>query len=919
MAAPSSTVPGSAASNSGPNPTTTYADALKYAKEVVAEAATLLQEMPAEVVPIVGNVCKTFLAFKQLVEKAESNEGALSTLLQMCDVVVKDVLDARTDRPGFPKSGFTQLGEHVRKAEEVAKLCNGVRKRDRAKRFVLARKISKDIADIREDILAYCALYNIAVAVDTHATVRQVNKKLLEVDKKLMIIQANDEVIQRQLALIGAKPTIKRKSRGQLEVEAQRREEDRESTVKPPSGAPRIRDWHVKRKALVRQACDRLGIGSSTGASTEEPWMVGLAGPSGAGKSTVASMVIAREDVRASFHKGILWLQVGRGAKDRLPELMIRLADMVYESVMSKTCRPRREMDLDCNPEDGATYIQEVVDESSRRFLVVADDVWEVEVLEELKRAGVWVLYTTRDNSLLPTVQPLRLDQIQKEEAKLVLRRAADLEDDTSLPKATDTLMSRSGYAVLDLAFVGRWGEVRGRNDNAAWQRALDRIVDAQTGGGDGEILSWRAAVLHAGLEELASDNPQSKDLYISLAVLPKALSFSSEVAAVLLYGIDFTDADLKAAGMIVATLERWSILTLEDGGKKRVHDEHADFMRRQFAVSQDVRKDTVPRWRGYLQSVRALLAFSSYDLKQVWEDFAQVSAEEIPSRPFEAALAAMHPLSVDRPTALRTAAEYRYRQEGFWNASTQNSGRLVVQEYIFGSDSENSDMADNFFGCGSRDLEAGRFGEAENFFRQALEIQERKLDTHHPDLGSTLYVLLTLKNLGACAFGAGRTDEAMEFYERVLEIQQKELGADHPDVSITLTELGICAFNDLRVEEAEDFYLRALAIQERKLGVHHLSVASTLVELGACASKAGRTEAAEEFYRRALTIRENKLGESMLDEDGCRVQLSNLILDRIRLPKLEICVSEPEEEASEPWRTRRLISKGEMLTFDEE
>ncbi|CBN76139.1 Tetratricopeptide TPR_2 repeat protein [Ectocarpus siliculosus] len=37
--------------------------------------------------------------------------------------------------------------------------------------------------------------------------------------------------------------------------------------------------------------------------------MVGLAGPSGVGESTAAGMVVRRTDVRAHFHKGVLWLQ----------------------------------------------------------------------------------------------------------------------------------------------------------------------------------------------------------------------------------------------------------------------------------------------------------------------------------------------------------------------------------------------------------------------------------------------------------------------------------------------------------------------------------------------------------------------------------------------------------------------------------
>ncbi|CAN0209411.1 unnamed protein product, partial [Ectocarpus fasciculatus] len=346
------------------------------------------------------------------------------------------------------------------------------------------------------------------------------------------------------------------------------------NTMKIPSGAPRILDWYVKRPAVVSEACGRLGIGNSTSVSSDEPRMVGLAGPSGVGKSTAAAMVVGRADVRAHFHKGVL---------------------------------------CENDPEDGAAYIREVVGENSRHFLVVADDVWEKEVLEELKRAGVmWVLYTTRQDTLLPEQAPQRLDEMLPNEAELVLRRAADLDDNARLPEAAYDLINRCEFVVLDLVMVGRWGLVRGRRDEKAWRMALNRIVEAQKGGGDEKALSWRAAVLRAGLEELASDNPQNKELYISLAVVPKGLSFPSEAAAVLLYGDDLSAQDLAAAEGVMATLERWSILTVEDGGLHRIHDEHAEFIQARLAANQDARVTALYRWRGFASGVRALFAFSS-------------------------------------------------------------------------------------------------------------------------------------------------------------------------------------------------------------------------------------------------------------------------------------------------------------------
>lgn len=103
-----------------------------------------------------------------------------------------------------------------------------------------------------------------------------------------------------------------------------------------PAAAPVVRVWYVEREAIVADVCTKLGV-RIVG---DGPTMVGLAGPGGAGKSTVASMVVARDDVREHFHKAVLWLPVGQGAKHRVYALMRQLATMVYEKVLKKNCRP---------------------------------------------------------------------------------------------------------------------------------------------------------------------------------------------------------------------------------------------------------------------------------------------------------------------------------------------------------------------------------------------------------------------------------------------------------------------------------------------------------------------------------------------------------------------------------------------------
>ena len=54
-----------------------------------------------------------------------------------------------------------------------------------------------------------------------------------------------------------------------------------------------------------------------------EPKVVGLVGPSGSGKTTAASAIVRGTEAREAFSDGILWLTVNKGARGRLPSLML--------------------------------------------------------------------------------------------------------------------------------------------------------------------------------------------------------------------------------------------------------------------------------------------------------------------------------------------------------------------------------------------------------------------------------------------------------------------------------------------------------------------------------------------------------------------------------------------------------------------
>ncbi|CAN0136161.1 unnamed protein product [Hapterophycus canaliculatus] len=167
MAAPLRDVP---VSDTGPGSTF-----FTYVRESVSGTATLLQSAPLAVatevahvmqeVPVVGIVCRTYLLLEQLVDTAGSNKEDLATLRDLCEVVIKGVLDKRSNSRVL-QEGFTKLREHVQKAKDVAQLCN---KRGMAK-YVLARKTCKEIAAVRSNVLAFCATNNLVLTDDIHVS-----------------------------------------------------------------------------------------------------------------------------------------------------------------------------------------------------------------------------------------------------------------------------------------------------------------------------------------------------------------------------------------------------------------------------------------------------------------------------------------------------------------------------------------------------------------------------------------------------------------------------------------------------------------------------------------------------------------------------------------------------------------------------
>lgn len=145
--------------------------------------------------------------------------------------------------------------------------------------------------------------------------------------------------------------------------------------------------------------------------------LVRLVGDSGSGKTTAASEIVRSTEVREAFSDGIVWLTVNEGAKQHLPSLMLQLAQMVYDDVLGRVGVQPKESD---DSSSTFVYIRHRMETghwgNRLKCLVVADNVWEQEVVSELLKTGISVLLSTRHEEVVTGAKgvPVRVDELSE-------------------------------------------------------------------------------------------------------------------------------------------------------------------------------------------------------------------------------------------------------------------------------------------------------------------------------------------------------------------------------------------------------------------------------------------------------------------------------------------------------------------------
>ncbi|MCB1035581.1 MAG: serine/threonine protein kinase, partial [Acidobacteria bacterium] len=153
--------------------------------------------------------------------------------------------------------------------------------------------------------------------------------------------------------------------------------------------------------------------------------------------------------------------------------------------------------------------------------------------------------------------------------------------------------------------------------------------------------------------------------------------------------------------------------------------------------------------------------------------------------------------------------------------------------------------------------LRQGDVTEAEELFRQALEIRSARLGPDH------LATLESLNGLAEVLFARQQTEEAGELFRQVLRGRRQQLSNDHPDVVLTLNNLAVVQQARGDLAGAEETMKEVIERRRRLYGEEHPHVALAYNNLGQVLSFQGKHEEAEEWLERALALSRRLYGET--------------------------------------------------------
>ncbi|KAI1132153.1 hypothetical protein F5Y10DRAFT_6263 [Nemania abortiva] len=147
-----------------------------------------------------------------------------------------------------------------------------------------------------------------------------------------------------------------------------------------------------------------------------------------------------------------------------------------------------------------------------------------------------------------------------------------------------------------------------------------------------------------------------------------------------------------------------------------------------------------------------------------------------------------------------------------------------------------------------------GKYSEAEQLYRQTLQLQEEVLGREHPS------TLASMNNLANVLDDQGKYEEAEKMHRQTLQLKEEVLGREHPSTLNSMHNLADVLDSQGKYEEAEKIYRQTLQLDEGVLGREHPSTFNSMNNLAIVLNNQGKYEEAEKMHRQTLQLMEGVL-----------------------------------------------------------
>jgi tetratricopeptide (TPR) repeat protein len=226
--------------------------------------------------------------------------------------------------------------------------------------------------------------------------------------------------------------------------------------------------------------------------------------------------------------------------------------------------------------------------------------------------------------------------------------------------------------------------------------------------------------------------------------------------------------------------------------------------------------------------------------------------------------------LTLCRGTTLKRIADAFpwpvHENRGIWTVYLPHAQCIITSSKVYrGLEESQWRVLDNVGECFSI---TGKYAEAEQKTRQALQLKEQVLGTEH------LSTLATISNLAAALSDQGKHVEAKQLHRQVLQFSERVLGAEHPFTLSSINDLAVGLGRQGKHAEAEKLHQQALQLKEQVLSTEHPSTLDSMNNLAVVLGNQGKHVEAEQLHRQALQLRERVLG---VEHPSTLISMNNL------------------------------------------